>query len=180
MLFKSLAVVAVAAVPALADYSHITVPSVKVPSCPAKGTIKYDKTVPDKAPFPLTEVALCYTATDISLTFTAHNETNFYFNPNYTTNDNIYEYEVMEAFIYHGTNDPSTYLELEVAPNNVTYQAFIYNPSKVRAPGAPFDHGFLDGPTDGILAKTTTDKDKKLWTSTVQVPLALFNVDNGM
>ncbi len=52
------------------------------------------------------------------------------------------QYEVMEAFIYHGTNDPQTYLEFEINPNNVTFQAFIHNPSKVRAAGAAFDTAF--------------------------------------
>jgi hypothetical protein len=77
----------------------------------------------------------------------------------------------------------------------VTYQAFVYNPSKVRtcarlkrsdidwpqvrSVGAPFDHGFLDGPGDGIAATTALDKAKKTWVSTMSVPLALFNVDAG-
>jgi hypothetical protein len=158
-----------------------SVPSLNVPACPAHGTIKYTKTVPstDKTPFPATQVDLCYGKSALSLTFTAYNETNFFFNPNYTTNEAIYEYEVMEAFIARGNADPATYLELEVAPNNVTYSSFIYNPSKVRAPGTPFDHGNLDGPTDGITSITKLDKKAKVWTSKMSVPLALFNVDNG-
>lgn len=50
----------------------------------------------------------------------------------------------MAAFIYHGTNNPTAYLEFEVNPNNVTYQAIVSNPLKVRASGAPFDHFFCD------------------------------------
>ena len=86
----------------------------------------------------------------------------------------------MEAFIYHGTNDPSTYLEFEVAPNNVTYNAFVYNPSKVRAPGAPFDHFFITDPeVDSLTANTTLDMTAQTWVSDVQIPLGLFDVDNG-
>jgi hypothetical protein len=175
MRFTSALVAVAIAVPTLA------VPSLNVPACPKKGTVKYTNTVPstDKTPFPPTEVDLCYSASALSLTFTAYDETNFFYNASLGTNDAIYNYEVMEAFLYRGTNDPTTYLELEVAPNNVTYQAFVYNPSKVRTPGAPFDHGYLDGPGDGLSAATVLNKKAKTWVSTLSVPLALFNVDNG-
>lgn len=179
MLLNTVLLAALAAAPALAK-KHTSVPSLKVPACPAKGTVKYSRTVPDKAPFPPTKVDLCYTDSAISLTFTAYNETNFFFNPNYTTNGNIWEYEVMEAFIHRGTADPATYLEVEVAPNNVTYTSFIYNPSKVRAEGTPFDHFFIEDPLgDGFSASTTLDKARSTWTSSLRVPLALFNVDDG-
>jgi hypothetical protein len=153
---------------------------VKVPCCPRKATITYDKSVPDKEPFYLTQVDLCYTPTSLDLTFTAYNETNFYFDPSQGTNDDIWAYEVMEAFIHRGTNDPQTYLEFEVNPNNVTYQAFIYNPSKVRAPGAAFDHFFVSDPAaDGFSATTTLDKEAETWVSRAIIPLGLFNVDEG-
>ena len=111
----------------------LTVPSLRVPACPQRGTIQYDKSVPNKTTFALTQVDLCYDDSSIAIAFTAYNETSFYVNSSQTTNDAIYEYEVMEAFIYQGTQDPQTYLEFEVNPINVTYQAFVYNPSKVRA-----------------------------------------------
>ncbi|KAI5458759.1 hypothetical protein BGZ63DRAFT_392010 [Mariannaea sp. PMI_226] len=164
----------------LATATSLRVPSVDVPACPRRGTIKYSKSVPDLTDFPRTQVDLCYTDTSISLTFTALDETNFYFNASQGTNDDIWEYEVMEAFIYKGTEDPQTYLEFEINPNNVTYQAFVYNPSKDRADGAPFDHFFVSDPaTDGFSATTKLDKRAKSWTSRTLIPLALFNVDNG-
>ena len=86
----------------------------------------------------------------------------------------------MEAFLYRGTDDPQTYLELEVNPNNVTYQALVYNPSKTRADGAPFDHFFvLDPAADGFSAATELDVEGEVWTSRVSVPLGLFNIDAG-
>ncbi len=175
MLSKSflMAAIAVARVAA-------SVPFLAVPCCPGKATVTYDKSVPDLTPFPLTQVDLCYDATSISITFTAYNETNFYYDPAQGTNDAIWEYEVMEAFIYHGTNDPKTYLEFEVNPNNVTFQAFIYNPSKVRAAGAAFDTAFWQTPfEDELLAQTTLDQAAHKWVSAVHVPLGLFNVDEG-
>jgi hypothetical protein len=123
----------------------------QVPACPAKGTVQYNKSVPDKVAFPLTQVDVCYDASAIRITFTAHNETNFFVNPNHKTNDPLFQYTAMETFIARSTNDPKTYLEFEVSPANVTWQvrfcplpswselidlntlqqAFIYNPSKV-------------------------------------------------
>uniref|UniRef100_A0A1Y1MK77 Carbohydrate-binding domain-containing protein n=1 Tax=Photinus pyralis TaxID=7054 RepID=A0A1Y1MK77_PHOPY len=157
------------------------VPSVTVPACcRGVGTVKYDKTVPDLKPFPRTQVDLCYTDTHLDIKFTARDEVNFYFNSSQGTNADIWEYEVMEAFIYKGTDNPQTYFEFEVNPNNVTYQAFLYNPSKVRADGAPFDHFFVsDPPADGFSAATKLDKPNQLWVSDVKIPLGLFNVDNG-
>ena len=156
------------------------VPSLKAPACPRVGTITYSKSVPNLTAFPLTEVELCYTDTTIDITFTAHDEINFYFNSSQGTNDAIYEYEVMEAFIQKGTIDPQTYLEFEINPNNVTYQAFVYNPSKARVAGAAFDHFFITDPVDdGFVWNTELDKPGKTWTSQVKIPLGLFNVDNG-
>jgi hypothetical protein len=105
MRFTSALVAVAIAVPTLA------VPSLNVPACPKKGTVKYTNTVPstDKTPFPPTEVDLCYSASALSLTFTAYDETNFFYNASLGTNDAIYNYEVMEAFLYRGTNDPTTY-----------------------------------------------------------------------
>ncbi|KAH8879744.1 hypothetical protein GQ53DRAFT_755715 [Thozetella sp. PMI_491] len=175
MVSKSLLAAAAVVAPVLA-----AVPTLKVPACPSIATATYDKSVPDLSPFPTTEVDLCYDDTAISVTFRALNETNFYFNETQGTNDAIWEYEVMEAFISHGVNDPQTYLEFEVNPNNVTFQAFIHNPSKVRAAGAAFDTAFWQTPlADGLTAETTLDKAASTWTSAVRIPLGLFNVDAG-
>jgi hypothetical protein len=163
-----------------ATASAIKVPSVNVPSCPRVGSISYSKSVPDLTPFPRTQVDLCYTANSLELTFIAYDEVNYFFNASQGTNDDIWEYEVMEAFLFKGTENPQTYVELEVNPNNVTYQAFVYNPSKNRAAGAPFDHFFVADPaTDGFSAKTVLNKPAKTWKSTVTVPLGIFNVDEG-
>ena len=165
---------------ASATASPPKVPARSVPACPHTARIQYDKSVPDLTPFALTQVNLCYSDSSLELTFTAYNETSFYYNASQGTNDGIYEYEVMEAFLFHGTQDPQTYLELEINPNNVTYQAFVYNPSKVRAVGAPFDHFYVSEPAvDGFSATTKLDKAAQLWTSEFTVPLGVFNVDNG-
>ncbi|KIW07511.1 uncharacterized protein PV09_01476 [Verruconis gallopava] len=156
------------------------VPSLDVPACPFKSMINYDKSVPDLEDFPLTQVELCYSAQYIHINFTAYNETSFFYNSSYGTNDPIYNYEVMEVFVYHGKNDPQTYLEFEVAPNNVTFNSFIYNPSKIRAAGAPFDRFYISEPVvDGLTASTMLDKLGQTWKSSVRIPLALFNVDSG-
>ncbi|XXG97859.1 hypothetical protein Hte_004173 [Hypoxylon texense] len=166
---------------AAASAVSAAVPSLDAPACSVgKGTVQYNKSVPNQTDFPLTQVDVCYDDTSIHLTFTAFDETNYYFNESQTTNDPIWQYEVMEGFIYHGTNDPKTYLEFEVSPNNVTFQAWIYNPSKVRAASAPLDTSYLTTPlVDGMTAETTLCKEQKTWTSSAIIPLGLFNVDIG-
>ncbi|OTA65354.1 hypothetical protein K449DRAFT_392461 [Hypoxylon sp. EC38] len=158
-----------------------SVPALNAPACSGgRGTVQYANSVPDKGDFPKTQVDICYDDTSIHITFTAFEETNFYFNASQTTNDPIWQYEVMEAFIHHGTNDPQTYLEFEVSPNNVTFQAWIFNKSKVRAASAPLDTSYLTQPlVDGLTAETSLDKEAQTWVSSATIPLGLFNVDNG-
>ncbi|KAK8044851.1 hypothetical protein PG993_004875 [Apiospora rasikravindrae] len=163
---------------ALAAYSNP--PSLQVPACPQLGVASFKKTVPDQKDFPPTEVALCYGDDSIDLAFTAHNETNFYYDPSQGTNEAIWEYEVMETFIALGDKDPQTYLEFEVNPNNVTFQAFIYNPTKVRADGAPFETFYINNTLEaGFTASTLLVQNQQLWGSSVSIPLGLFNVESG-
>ncbi|PSR88691.1 hypothetical protein BD289DRAFT_366752 [Coniella lustricola] len=160
----------------------VDVPSLRVPGCPAVASVSYNTSVPstDNTPFPETKVDICYDDSFIRIKFTALQEESFYYNASVPTNGDIYDYEVMETFIYKGVNDPQTYLEFEVAPNNVTFSAFIYNPSKIRATGAAFSRFYIDDlVADQLSANTTIDRAKQLWYSNVQIPLGYFNVDEG-
>ncbi|CAN8105571.1 unnamed protein product [Discula destructiva] len=174
--------VAVSTAPQKPTARGLHVPSLYVPACPAVGMISYDNTVPssDNSTFPETDVSLCYDDSFIHITLTALEEKSFYYNASVPTNGDIYDYEVMESFIYRGTNDPATYLEFEVAPNNVTFSAFIYNPSKIRATDAAFDRFYItDLAADKLSATTTLDVAGEKWTSNVQIPLGFFNVESG-
>ncbi|PIA18055.1 hypothetical protein COEREDRAFT_79999 [Coemansia reversa NRRL 1564] len=153
---------------------------IRVPECPARTLFTFNTGIPESDPnCPLTLVSMCYTSTQLQLDFTAYNETNFYFDPKQETNEDIWEYEVVEAFIYKGTDDPQTYFEYEVNPNNVTYNSFVYNPSRTRADGAPFDHALIADPfADGFGVDTKLDKQNHTWKSTNTIPLALFNGEN--
>lgn len=102
--------------------TNTSLPSLDIPACPSKGYLSYNLTSPDRVAFPDTAVEICYDDSVLHVDFFAYNETSFYYNPNYTTNGDIFNYEVMEVFIAKGTSDPQTYLEFEVAPNNVTFQ----------------------------------------------------------
>ncbi|KAJ1795083.1 hypothetical protein LPJ59_004410 [Coemansia sp. RSA 2399] len=154
-------------------------PDLNVPCCPSTATIKFTTQIPSGAACPLTTVDVCYTDKELNLVFNAYGETNYYFNETQGTNGDIWEYEVMEAFIYKGKEDPQTYFEYEVNPNNVTYNAFSYNPSRVRAAGAPFDHAYISDPfADGFKVDTTLNKPENTWTSRSTIPLALFNGEN--
>lgn len=155
--------------------------SLQVPKCPQKATVSFDKSVPDaNRPFPRTTVDVCYDETSIRLAFKAFEEESFFFDPNHKTNGDIWTHEVMEAFIYKGDNDPQTYFEFEVSPNNVTYQAFVYNPSKVRSKDAPLDHFFVADPAaDGFSATTELNREAKTWFSEAVIPLALFSIESA-
>ncbi|KUI64172.1 hypothetical protein VM1G_12076 [Cytospora mali] len=65
-------------------------------------------TVPTLAASPSikTKVSLCYGKSFIHIRFTALGEENFYYNSSISTNGEIYNYEVMEAFI---SNDETSF-----------------------------------------------------------------------
>ncbi|KAJ2891096.1 hypothetical protein GGI21_005954, partial [Coemansia aciculifera] len=150
-----------------------------VPKCPATVQAKFTTQIPSGAACPQTNVDLCYTDTSLNLVFTALGETAFYFDPKQTTNGDIWKYEVMEAFIYKGSDDPQTYFEYEVSPNNVTFNALIYNPSRASKANAALDHAFIANPfSDGFAVNTVLDKPNKKWTSHSTIPLALFTAEN--
>ncbi|KAJ2537841.1 hypothetical protein EV175_006600 [Coemansia sp. RSA 1933] len=174
MLFSRLTALAIACSAAYAGGVDLY-----VPRCPSTATAKFTTQVPSGAACPLTTVDVCYTDKELNLVFTAYGETNYYFDPTQGTNGDIWEYEVMESFIYKGKDDPQTYVEYEVNPNNITYNSFVYNPSRVRATGAPFDHAYISDPfADGFKVNTKLDKAKNIWTSSSTIPLALFNGEN--
>ncbi|KAJ1959754.1 hypothetical protein GGI12_004168 [Dipsacomyces acuminosporus] len=151
-----------------------------VPACPSVASARFSSGIPDaSSPCPKTQVDICYTSTTLNFVFTAYDEANFYFDPKQGTNGDIWAYEVMEAFIYKGHQDPQFYFEYEVSPNNITYNSFVYNPSRVRTKGQPFDHAFISDPFgDGFKVSTALDKPNKKWTSSSTIPLALFNAEN--
>ena len=157
-------------------------PTLHVPSCKSSktGHISYANSAPPGSDFPTTHVDLCYSDTDIQIAFTARDEESFFFNASQKTNDFIFFYEVMEVFMATGLGDPSTYFELDISPNNVTFTTMVYNPSKNLTTGAPYDHFVIPAPiADGITAKTQLDKPGHVWRSQVNIPLALFNVEKG-
>lgn len=99
-----------------------TLPSLDVPACPSKGRLAYNQTSPDRAAFPETAVEACYDGGALRVDLLAYGEASFFYNASLATNGDLYNYEVMEVFMAPGTGDPQTYLEFEVAPNNVTFQ----------------------------------------------------------
>lgn len=100
-----------------------TLPTLEVPHCidgstqalinKRLGTLASD--------FPTATVDLCYTDTSLEMIFTANSETSYLVNETFVNNDPIWMWTVMEAFIATGDEDPTHYLEFEVAPNNVTW-----------------------------------------------------------
>ncbi|KAI9345223.1 hypothetical protein BDR26DRAFT_835218 [Obelidium mucronatum] len=192
MIASTILSIAAAATIATAQTLNCPKPNVvPIYRCNAQGvttaTVQIAQTLGDRSLFvaPST-VSICYTDNAIKLNFLNTKEPYYAVNPAYGHNDNIWEQTVAEAFIVNVPSfdvDPTTYLEFEVSPTNQTYSAFIYNPSKVRTPGTPFDHFFIAARTAAAPvstespAATTTNKAQKTWTSDVSLPLALFNVN---
>ena len=127
--------------------------------------------------FPRATVDICYTDTTIRLVFTAYDEVSYHMNESYQNNDPIFDYTVMEAFVAAGGwYDPTSYLEFEVAPNNVTWTGFIQNPNKNFTPSAAAM--ITDLNVYPIIANTSTDPSQNTWTSVVSLPLSMFNIAN--
>ncbi|ETV96328.1 hypothetical protein H310_10490 [Aphanomyces invadans] len=156
------------------------VPSIQVFECPVVTTIDIAQSLADRSiPFPATQADLCYTNTTFHIAFSTHEEMSFLTNPSYGHNDNIWEYNVFEAFIALGTDDPVEYFEFEVSPTNQTYSAYILNPRKDFSP--PVGHFYVGGDEAearalGIQVVTETDRATHTWVSVAELPLGLFDV----
>ncbi|KAF0743963.1 hypothetical protein Ae201684P_004037 [Aphanomyces euteiches] len=155
------------------------IPSIDVFECPQRTSIEISQYLVDRRPFPSTTVDLCYSSTSLRVEYSTNNEGSFFVNPLYRHNDNIWEYNVFEAFIALGTHDPVEYFEFEVSPTNQTYSAFILNPHKDFS--APIGHFFVgtdeaEARAFGIEVSTKTDVTTNSWASKAILPFNLFNV----
>lgn len=124
--------------------------------------------------FPEASVILCYTEKSLELIFKATGETSYLVNETMVNNDEIWRWTVMEAFIGVREHAPTRYLEFEVAPNNVTWIGFIHNPNKDFTSKATAFVNDLE--TYLITAGTVRSEAEQTWTSTVSLPLSMFNV----
>ncbi|KAF0719823.1 Aste57867_768 [Aphanomyces stellatus] len=155
------------------------VPSIQVFPCPTITTVSIAQHLVDRGPYPPTTVDLCYTNTTFNLVFSTDHEDTFWVNTSYGHNDNIWEYNVFEAFIALGVNDPVEYFEFEVSPTNQSYSAYILNPHKDFS--WPVGHFFVgknesDARDLGIRVATETDHAAHTWVSHVELGLDLFDV----
>ncbi|PHH92610.1 hypothetical protein CDD83_6537 [Cordyceps sp. RAO-2017] len=159
----------------------LEVPSLDVRRCPTMGAANFSIEMPELTrSFPRTWVLLCYTSDNLHLEFDALDEKYFYDDPWQGTNGDIIAYEVLVALIAKGADDPLTYFEFEVNPSNVTYQAYVHNPSKTRAENQPFGRFIVEEPEQtGIRAFTSLNRWDKRWAVSVRLPLSLFNVGRG-
>ena len=102
--------------------TEATLPRLEVPHCRRgiHGVVRiHRRLVTLHEDFPATRVQLCYTDRALKLTFQAREERSYRVHATYGNNDPSWEWTVLEAFIATGEPDPTHYLELEVAPNNV-------------------------------------------------------------
>ena len=85
-----------------------------------------------KAPVTNTNVYICYTSNNyLKFEFYADD---FYIKNTYTQcNENLYNQDVVEFFIANAQEDPYRhYIEFEITPYNVMFQAWITNDVKYR------------------------------------------------
>lgn len=151
-------------------------PRLDVPHCSSgtSGVATINRRLVTFTAFPEALVQLCYTDRSLELTFQAREERSYLVNDTYVNNDPIWEWTVMEAFIATGEQDPTHYLEFEVAPNNVLYTAWVHNPNKdFTTNSAAFINDWASYP---ITSDTTRDAAAQTWTAEVSLPFSMFNV----
>ncbi len=88
----------------------------------------YHATDGQKATFD-TNFSLTYTPKALRVDFQCFDNNYTYQNAMKNHNDPLYDQEVFEVFIAAGSNDPDSYLEIELNPNNASWYGRMSNPS---------------------------------------------------
>eukprot|EP01013_Petalomonas_cantuscygni_P004447 TRINITY_DN14804_c0_g1_i1.p1 TRINITY_DN14804_c0_g1~~TRINITY_DN14804_c0_g1_i1.p1 ORF type:complete len:266 (-),score=5.03 TRINITY_DN14804_c0_g1_i1:305-1039(-) len=108
--------------------------AIDLPSCSREwGSVSIQHFATGSSDFPApTSVRFCWTTDALFVSFLASNERLFY-NSYAKCNDDLYNDEVLEAFIARQasgtTSVPIHYLETELSPTNLSFTAYISNPS---------------------------------------------------
>lgn len=83
-------------------------------------------------------------------------------------NDPIYDEEVVEVFLAAGEADPVHYLEFEISPNGVLFDAQIYNPTSQRS-----DLGWdASWNCPGVRWQAARDDAARHWWAVIAIPWA--------
>ncbi|KAI9506873.1 hypothetical protein BX070DRAFT_231957 [Coemansia spiralis] len=101
---------------------------------------------------------MCYIPVQLQLSFVAYNEAKFYLPHIQSRFEDIRTLVKKMPQLPHTPDSTLSCLDW-VNLNNVTYNAFAYNPSRVHAFGAPFDHAFITDPFGaGFTVNTELDE----------------------
>jgi hypothetical protein len=121
----------------------------------------------------LTEVHLCFDETNLYLNVDLHNQ--FYLTNEQqfkTCNDAIFNENVFETFIVpYQETEPHCYNELDISPNNVMFEAGIYNPNLNHTGIVGTD---MSCDASGILHNTVINSDLS-WKAALSYPFHLLN-----
>ena len=153
-------------------------PCVNIKSCDDEATIVVDKLSDGKGEsLSSSSVSLCYDNNGININTVAYNQ--LYYNGNYTDcNDSIFNLDVNEVFIAPsvGNDDPHCYNEIDMNPNNVMYEAGIYNPNLNKT---GLVNKLFDCASSGIIHESELDLSNSTWTSKLLIPWSVVHCPLG-
>jgi hypothetical protein len=116
-----------------------------------------------------TDVALFVDDTHLKVKFECFNSQFVEQNTYSEHNTPLYNQEVFEVFISEGKENPNTYLEFEINPNNAIWTGMINNPD---LEGNKISAKMISEPESGIIHSAT--KDKNSWKGEFAIPLSLI------
>jgi len=90
-------------------------------------------------------------------------------------NSAIYNLDVAEAFLT-STSSLHCYSEIDIAPNNVMYEAGIFNPNLTHT---NLQHSMYDCQSSGVKHDSSLDTTLGVWSNTISIPFELINCPAG-
>uniref|UniRef100_A0A7S1CPQ5 Uncharacterized protein n=1 Tax=Bicosoecida sp. CB-2014 TaxID=1486930 RepID=A0A7S1CPQ5_9STRA len=155
---------------------HPEVECVSVPSCAGGGSTSISigfysngTAAPDNS-----HVSLCADKEALHLHYTADDDM-FLKNTYVGCNTDMYNQEVVEAFVSPSAVDTPFYHECEISPTNQLYIAHVHNP---YLNGSDLGHTMIDCQASGIIHNVTTDSTAHSWTASLKMPWSLL-ADNA-
>ena len=163
--------------------NNSNLPCIDIKSCDDsanRATIVVDKLSDGKgASLSSSSISLCYDNDGININTIAYNQ--LYYNGNYTNcNDGIFYLDVNEVFIapsVDSDNDgPHCYNEIDMSPNNIMYEAGIYNPNLNKT---GLINKLFDCSSSGIIHESDLDLSNSVWSSKLLIPWSVVHCPHG-
>ena len=120
-------------------------------------------------------IGICYNNNGIIINNIGYNQN--YYNGNYSKcNDPIYNLDVNEVFITpyienDNDNGPYCYNEIDMSPNNIMFEAGIYNPNLNHT---GLSSSLRNCDKSGIIHESLLDLSNSIWNSKLQIPWSIL------